>query len=779
MTGKRQAMGKRFPRKKITAVFLAAALLFCGCGADSDGQGTEGKAASAAMGRYLEESFPTKYENYRPMELLPAESGIYLVRDQLMDEIVNTETMKSKLQLQYPQAFRTITEGQGIINMAVAENGARLFTLYKSGENNTSLFLSYFLTPEGELREWDTVGEENRAYFWYGRDGYFYVNARADTSYGGGDVLYRVDTETGETDYLWDFPGNVVYLAVSGEYLFADCGGTLMIYSLSSKERLSEDSVLNETLKKYLGEYEGDFSRIYLIAPSQKEEGIYVLTHEGLFYHVMYGTVMEQMIEGSLCSIGDISKCFSALYVDETGDMPVFYVAYDSGKASRFVYDSAEPAVPETMLRVYSLQEDSNVRQAVTGYQGMHPELYVQYEIGVMEDSGQTPEDALKNLATQIASGAGPDVLVMDGLPYESYVEKGILEDLTELYAALSAQELYFDNVTDCLERDGKRYTIPAAFQITILMGERETIEAADNLEGLVSLLEGLDGEGASKIGLVTEDRILTAISMVSDGWINEYGALDKEALSRFLKLCRRIYEADRAQISEEKLEYSIQRYMDSFWYYGGGPAYDFKNGNNLYCISVLEDSYTYFQNPLYLGILSGDTAKELGNLLAALYYRGDDYRILTDGGTSCIPLSMLAVNDASSVKNEAEDFLKYALGAEFQGNTVLSGIPINKNALYAMEVNPRPGIEYYAAGTLGSPYAANSDYVVLEVAWASSEEFEKLHRILESIDRANIYDDIVYNTVMELGVMAVNGEKSVEETVDAIEKKVQLYLAE
>lgn len=40
------------------------------------------------------------------------------------------------------------------------------------------------------------------------------------------------------------------------------------------------------------------------------------------------------------------------------------------------------------------------------------------------DDNGVTLEDALKTLSTDILAGNGPDVLILDGMPVDSYVEK-------------------------------------------------------------------------------------------------------------------------------------------------------------------------------------------------------------------------------------------------------------------------------------------------------------------------------------------------------------------
>ena len=41
-----------------------------------------------------------------------------------------------------------------------------------------------------------------------------------------------------------------------------------------------------------------------------------------------------------------------------------------------------------------------------------------------MQEDGITREDALKKLNTELLSGSGPDVLILDKMPYDSYMEK-------------------------------------------------------------------------------------------------------------------------------------------------------------------------------------------------------------------------------------------------------------------------------------------------------------------------------------------------------------------
>ncbi len=44
-----------------------------------------------------------------------------------------------------------------------------------------------------------------------------------------------------------------------------------------------------------------------------------------------------------------------------------------------------------------------------------------------------TTSDAIRTLNTEVMAGEGPDILFMDGLPVNSYIEKGLLADVSDV----------------------------------------------------------------------------------------------------------------------------------------------------------------------------------------------------------------------------------------------------------------------------------------------------------------------------------------------------------
>ena len=84
-----------------------------------------------------------------------------------------------------------------------------------------------------------------------------------------------------------------------------------------------------------------------------------------------------------------------------------------------------------------------------------------------------------------------------------------------------------------------------------------------------------------------------------------------------------------------------------------------------------------------------------------------------------------------------------------------------------------------------GEPYGyasmGNGDglYVELAIYWPDQEQIDNLEKWMERVDTPYIEDKTLENAIYEEGTSYFQGEESLEEAVNKIEKKMSLYLAE
>ncbi|MCM1101468.1 MAG: extracellular solute-binding protein [Clostridium sp.] len=799
-----KACFKRHMMSRGAAVILAGCLALiglAGCGAKDGGTGEENNPvvymagtdsqgvadATATKGRFTETVFgPDEYSAQGGvLQLLRREDDLYVVNSMGLDAVASRSTAEISAvdPEEYPSVLRERLEnGDYFTEMVAAPNGARMYCLFSMAGNDYR-YEKFFLSADGVETAWDTVSSDSSVGIWYGGDGYFYLT---DSARKQSTQMYRVNCESGETEYLFEVDGKVNYLSVCGSRLLMDTWEELQIYDLATGEKAAEDETLTELLAESLGKNNGNYGYDFLICPGEGDS-IYVVTEEGLYRHVLYGSVTEQLIDGSLCSLSDISKLFKGMCVEETEGMPIFYLLYDSGKLMRFSYDPDMPSVPETTITVYSLCEDESIRRVITAWQTANPECFIHYEVGMDGDDGVTREDALKNLATRLAAKEGPDVLILDDLPYTSYAEKGVLADLSDLYAGMQTEHKFFDNVISGMRKDGKLYAIPMLFSVPVLTGDADVLQGIESGEDMLEAFRNTTAPaGVSKAGMMQPGAVLQSMSYgYGNRFLKEDGSLDREALTEFLTLCKEIYETDTENFSPEELEYRLG--MQNFY---EDLAADFRS-RQMYRMSrtatAMVTSTLFFGEKFSIGVLGGDVSTSFNYFNGLLDACGQDYMLLPAEGRVCLPHTMLGVNAASPVAESARQFVRYALSEYLPEADYLTGIPINRDALLKQEVNPNvdeqgnPDYEPYMSYAMSG---ANSDgtmgeIISVSVGWGRPEDFERYNDLLDSLDTVNYCDHVVIDTVLEEGAKALSGECSVEEAVNAIAGKVEIYLAE
>ncbi len=799
-TGYRKFLVKS--KRVLTAVLAGCLLTTClaGCGKQeqeagktevADNQTTpsssENGGSAPALGRYVESEF-TYGENCSleiAGQLLPWESGLYVTDSMgagLLADLEN-KTLSDAGEALPEVLQKRFAEDDYMTNMAVAENGARMYTVFTSSGQESWYHNKYYLSPDGTETPWEYVPKEESVSMYYGRDGYFYL---ANSQKSGTTKVYRVDSENGETEFLFEADGRAGYLVRCGNNLLMDMADQLKIYDLDTRKEREEDPVLSELLSDSLGQQNGNYSYGYLLYPGE-EDSIYVVTKKGLYRHVLYGSVAEQLIDGSLCSLSD-KVFFVDLYVTGAAEeMPVFYLFYEDQRLIRFDYDAQMPSVPDKMISIYSLYADQNIQDVISAYRARYPEVYVRYEVGVSGENGLTREDALKNLATALAAGEGPDVFLLDDLPYDSYVEKGVLMDLSALYQELQSEYTYFDNIIQALRRDDALYTLPLGFTMPVLMGDKEKIEDIHSVEEMLDAFRNAKAvKGGAKVGLVEETALLESLMFgYGSTFTREDGSLDRTAVTEYLELCRQIHEIAGEELSEADI---AER--NRIWRKWGDLENAMRYNQTFYLLRNAENVAQYmmmYGDCFSVGTLGGGIKSTFNPFYATLEAGNLDYMLLPGAGTNAMPMTLFGINAASNASEEAQSFVRYALGDWMGESTMYWSIPINRDALVKLEENPNkdeqgnPSYEPYVwmSSTIRNEDGTAGPGVSIEVGWCRPEVYEEYNHMLDSIDTVAFVDYMLRDTVLEEGAKFLAGGQSMEEAVNAIERKLQLYLAE
>lgn len=790
--------------KRITALFMAVMLLvLAGCGSEkstenttSDSKDSEKNEQSDAKGRYLESdlSLPDNLQQILSMKkladgsivIVDGEKGAFISKD-------NGESWEQK----DTYLLDSVGSDCYVYSTVIGEDGSYFAMYYEEDdtdltEENTEI-VTYTEGDDGEATTILATGSFK--YIYIDKDGNAakitpqikvgeFVDSIGILSDGNivislGENVYTVEKTTGELTELCKVDDGVTYMEQIGNILYL-VGSIVKEYDLEAGSFVEDpvmDKFSTEKLKSSSFGYDSSGVKSILLCQGDEENSIYIGCSDGLYRHVIGGNVMEEVIKGGLTSLGDPSLSFTNLINLDNEGFLIGYLNYSSltTMLKKYVYDSEAAAVPEKILEIYSLTENKGVKQAISEYQKNNSEVYVKYEVGLSEGSGMTKEDAIRNLNTELLSGEGPDIILLDGMPVKSYMEKGILADLSSVLNEKFEQNTFFENIVNSYKKEDKVYAIPSRFQIPVLFGDTAIVDEISDLDTLADMVQKLreENETGSITGLYNEKETLEKLyDVYSPSWLAEDNSIKKEQLTAFLSDAKRIYEPEQKGISEadkkeheEYIEYSEEYLGEDFYLNAGNSAMDYLIGNQKLgfgkssTVSTLSMDYS-----MITSVLNKKEGEQKIKLMPGC------------AGNVFIPSSVIGVCENSSSKELAMDFVSSLLSEEIQSSATEAGYPVNKKAFSASLENPQGEEEssmFYTVST------EDGDAVNMEVTWITEEEKNQLEKMVDSLEVASITDETIKEAVLELAPAALNGEKSPEDVANEIINKVQIYLSE
>lgn len=724
-------------------------------GAQADGSGKE-----KAMGRYLESEIPLPEGVYAVCGAgVLADGSLRLVGE---DENGVSRSLWSSSdcgasweKLELPDAL-SMDNAEGFLSVSFGPNGetAALDYAYRPiviGADGSGGSVE-FSFPDGT-----------------GSEGIFELRYAPTGELVGRDIsggLHLLDVEKKVSALCYNESGDrISSYSFAGKRLFANAGGRLQIYDTAAGEMEKADNVLNDNAMLDSQDGDGDTAaggdRSLMFTAGEQEGDVYFCNDEGIYHHVLGGSVSEQIVNGSLNSLSNPSFSRKEFGVLPGGDF--FIYGFDSAesvpKLLRYTWSADTPAMPDTELRMFALEDSAGLRQAIALYQKDHPDVYVHLELGLTGEDGKTAEDAIRALNTDLLAGNGPDLLVLDGMPVDSYIEKDMLLDIHDVVDEVNGSEGLFENVARAYEQEGAVYAVPTRFSIPIIQTEAQVLETADSLEALADTAERLQAERGGSVLRSADAQIITYLlyRMDSANWMGEDGRIEETAVKNFLTQAARLYATSGTEAS----------YRTAWSNYDGLPG-------------VKRDGV------MSMGLMmkQGGELIELGNLnsmweymeMTSVNHSNDEkfpYRAMQTGvHAAFIPACQIGVSSKSSAPDKAKELMRELIGARIQASG--EGFPINKAAFAKMteENEVQSGLSVSSSDGEGGS-------VSLKMAWPNAKEIKGLSEMLENADTPALTDHVIEEIVLEQGAACLEGQLSPEAAASNIMQKVKLYLAE
>ena len=482
-------------------------------------------------------------------------------------------------------------------------------------------------------------------------------------------------------------------------------------------------------------------------------DDIYLCNAAGIHHMALGGTMWETIVDGSLNSLSLPGIRISKMCVGKNNDFFVWYEKDENPVLAHYVYDPDTISVPTSTLTVYGLDlsEKYLIRQGAIRFQMENPDIRVEVIDGRKQMEGMTDADIIRSLNEELLTGAGADVLVLDGLPGNSYIEKGILENMSELLAPFTESGEIYRNLTGHFRRsDGSVYEVPVRVLFPIVYGEAG---ATASLSSLQAYLEYQKSQGAGSIsGKTVYENILRRLAFLYDQELwDDDGKLKEEELTDLLEAAKRTGEHSGARVLYPEDEDN-----------GAGKRYNL----------VAENGFT---TPDHLGIMAGDNAaslelpREMAEMSLSFAVMREKGYPLQSVNHTFYPEERVAINRNSRQKETAERFVTFLLSEQIQGEDVKDGFPVT-----------RAGVERWKQRQIVMSYGTGSwDGLMIYGDYPMESERKLLLDMIPDLDNPVVPDPTVLSIMAEESEGYFSGIQDLPAAVKAIISKVTLYRAE
>lgn len=397
---------------------------------------------------------------------------------------------------------------------------------------------------------------------------------------------------------------------------------------------------------------------------------------------------------------------------------------------------------------VYSLYENETIRNYLLNFKYSYPEIDFKYTYGISENNEINENDAILALNTELLSGKGPDILFLDHLNTDIYIEKKILESLNDIVE--KNEESLFDNIINEYEKDGKIYSIPTAFSIPIIIGQ-DVSDIKDLNSLILKCEENINNEEIILNISSAEEIIDTFYDSISTNILKDDKSLNIEAIKDSLNKLKEIYDLTASNLSdyEEEIIQDNRQYIDNFL----ALYLVHKNAN--------------------INICNINSYKDILFLSGVQKQYNCEYSLWNSNNENCFkPKDIISVNSNSKNKDIAKEFINSILKGSFY-NTELSNLSVNKEVFKSVLYE----IKDYDSGVVIMDENGEGD--LLEAIKLTENDIENITNYTSSLNKVINSNSIILDKVKNEFISYIEGDINIEEAINKINDNLEIYLSE
>lgn len=713
-----------------------------------------GEETDRAMGRYVESQLKFPLEGKTPTNMLQRPDGsfdAYYLLDKEGTKYARYNTINGE-RWKEEEVSWSIPENQFLNNLYYGKDGTTylLTANYKEYENNV-----YRQEDDGTLSivkmDWRNENGTPDSKLW--AEGFAVTDSgdllagnstKGVAQYGSDGSFKRFYSIEGNgTSFGFVPSGHKLYLIDSG-------AGAVNCYDLEDGKLIrtaSFDSFADNT--QIAGGAEG---------------AVYLYNQNGIFRLADGGSMWEKLVDGELTSMTIPSIFFSSLLEGKDG---AFYMSGVNSASDtqlyKYKYDKTVASLPEKELVVFTLRENRSLRQAAGEFQRSHTDTRVNIQVAMEDDGAAVQSDLIRTLNTELLNGEGPDVILLDGMPVDSYIEKGVLEDLSGVLKEVDAEKTMNASVINTYQNHKGIFAVPTKFGLPVLLTGKGNTDEIKDLQSVAAFAKAHPDKPL--MGNKSAESLLrTFFPSCAPAWIQN-GEIDELGLKTFLESIKEISDTPSKSYQLEDdvikggnlslgtgsvfVETAKRNTINNLYHWAFGRAYTYEE--------VLT-GYSSLSIPVMGMRKAGDAA--------AIHLPGQVENVY-------IPANILGINAKSKMAESARDFVKLMLSDELQQTDNRDGFSVNTAALNAIA---NEYDENLYMGIVGGEYDRNEK---LSGGMPTPDEKKGFLELCATVRTPYKEDKMLTEMIMNEAQGYFTGEKDIAEAISDIKEATRLYLSE
>ena len=375
-------------------------------------------------------------------------------------------------------------------------------------------------------------------------------------------------------------------------------------------------------------------------------------------------------------------------------------------------------------------------------------------------------KDPIGRLNADILAGNAPDILELQSLPVQKYVQIGLLESLTPYFerdAEISTDDM-IDSVLEAMKIDNELYYVCSSFNLNTVAAR--TRDVGNKRGWTFSEMKALLEEKDEGVSLFYDTDEMSKLGL----------------LYYFLETG----QADYVDWKTGECTFNSQEFMDMLQYCNNKGSDKEKDVSDTEEMELIDSTPSRIRaGEVLLYVDRGLTLKQV-QVDRQLFdeditYIG--YPNESKQGSYLVPGTPIGISSTSDVKDKAWEFVRTFVTKEYQGRNVdLDMLPTRQDC-FDMNIQANMTAKTYTDefGNVVEPLNDTWNWGSVELHYkpVSQEEVNAFVDLIDNTTKVVYNDDEITDIVFEEAQAYFEEDRSLEETIKIIQKRVETYVNE